>query len=160
MPSTAATGLALRWLWDAVDVLLPSFYAMSLNASYNEMTTAKNIAEARRVQAALLPGVRKPIYFYSWYYPWDCHSCHDTPQRPNCTVDPDDGGNFARTCFNTPEMMRSQINTPAASGIDGVIMWGAGSDVYTPTHCAGLRKFIVETMGPMVESVRNQHDRL
>ena len=147
--TTVANDHLLGWLWEAVDVLLPSFYAMSTNASYNNLLVAGELREARRIQAALR--VRKPIFFYAWYYPWDCHSCTDTPHKPTCSMDPD--GDYERTCFDTPAMLASQLALPAQYGIDGVIMWGAGSDVYTATHCAGLQKFVVDTMGPMVKNV-------
>jgi hypothetical protein len=147
--TTVANDHLLGWLWEAVDVFLPSFYAMSINASYNNLLVAGELREARRIQASL--SVHKPIFFYAWYYPWDCHSCTDTPDKPRCAMDPD--GDYERGCFDTPSMLASQLALPAQHGIDGVIMWGAGSDVYTATHCSGLQNYIVNTMGPMVRNV-------
>ena len=71
----------LSWLWEAVDVLLPSMYALSRNATYNDMLVSNELREARRVQASL--STPKPVYFYGWYYPFA--GAPTTPSPPLCT---------------------------------------------------------------------------
>ena len=71
----------LSWLWEAVDVLLPSMYALSRNGTYNDMLVSNELREARRVQASL--STPKPVYFYGWYYPFA--GAPTTPDPPLCS---------------------------------------------------------------------------
>ena len=163
----------LSWLWEAVDVLLPSMYALSRNAKYNDMLVGNELREARRVEAAL--STPKPVYFYGWYYPFA--GAPTTPEPPLCSRNrfgackpqplrsvPSEKRRFARSetegsgtdnrsCFNSEAMMASQITVPAEHGIAGAVVWGSGDDVYSRSDCSRVKGYVETTLGPLARQV-------
>lgn len=105
----------LRWMWEAVDALFPSYYAPRYTLLAGEPSQCpnqeasreedreflrSNVAEARRLSKG------KPVYAVSWLR-------YHTPNK---------GCRFYE--FLNEINLRNQFEVPYLAGADGVVLWG------------------------------------
>jgi hypothetical protein len=110
--SVPNTNDELGWLWQLLDVLEPTIYFSTNNASINNQFIDCALGEARRVAALAKPsrgGKRMPIFPYAdalWNAEW---------------------GGAARSQYLNASALESVLMRAAMKhGVDGVFMWGAG----------------------------------
>jgi hypothetical protein len=128
------SNLELQWLWEQVDVLCPSIYPRSLNATKEAEHAAGFVAGAIATAAMV-----------------------STKSRP--AVMP-----YGRALKNskgqvfTAGVLASQIQVAAGLGAEGVILWGASKD-YHGDGCTVLEQKLTDFAGPtMKECIVNRQE--
>ena len=128
------SNLELKWLWEQVDVLCPSIYPRSLNATKEAEHAAGFVAGAIATAAMV-----------------------STKSRP--AVMP-----YGRALKNgkgqvfTAGVLASQIQVAAGLGAEGVILWGASKD-YHGDGCTVLEQKLTDFAGPtMKECIVNRQE--
>ncbi len=146
------TGLAsqrnneLRWLWDAVDVLLPSVYAIKKSVPDGQVTdpaiedTAEdnrtwirsNVAEAYRLAQG------KPVYVYVWF------RYHEQ------------AGRHAHRHINGANLWQ-MIEEPYLAGADGIIIW---DDIRTRRDFTNIQDYMLRAFVPRARAILAKYDLL
>lgn len=120
---------ALIWLWELVDVLCPSIYPHSLNATREAASAASYVAGAiasaemvtGRPRPAVMPYARALM----------------TDMVPSLPFD--------------PGVLAAQVQVAAGLGAEGVILWGASSD-YHKNGCATIEAELTNFAGPTMQA--------
>lgn len=124
-----ASNQALQWLWEVVDVLCPSIYPRSLNAT----------AEAERAASFVAGAIA---------------SAQMVTSRPRPAVMP-----YGRALMTakkpaqpfTPGILAAQIQVAAGMGAEGVVLWGASSD-YHANGCETIERELTNFAGRTIQT--------
>ena len=119
----------LAWLWEIVDVLCPSIYPHSTNATSEAARAAGFIAGAISSAAMVTSKSRPAVMPYGRAMMLDAKS---------------------QTPF-TPGIVAAQIQVAAGMGAEGVILWGASSD-YRGDGCGEIEEVLTGFAGPTVQT--------
>lgn len=139
-PNTTAGKQAsadLLWLWQVVDVLCPSIYPRSANATEESLRVAPIIAGAIFAADLVDPAIRPAVMPYARALL--CPSCGPT----------EDQQVFHRG------MLATQVQIAAGMGAEGVILWGASSD-YHGDGCAAIEGAVLALGPTMRECIHNR----
>lgn len=131
---------ALLWLWDAVDLLLPSIYPRKGEAPatalariagiVTESQRSSDMVAARRRERGDSEGRAPPVVMpYSRALAIGC----ETPPVPI-----------------TPEVLATQVQLVAALGVEGVILWGSSDDFQDRASCEIIEKVITGFAGDAI----------
>lgn len=124
----------LKWLWEQVDVLCPSIYPRSLNAT-KEAETAANFVSGAIATAAMVSSKSRPAVM-----PYG-RALKTTGEDP----------------FSTG-ILAAQIQVAAGLGAEGVILWGASKD-YHGNGCTVLQAELTGFAGPtMKKCIANRQE--
>jgi hyaluronoglucosaminidase len=138
---------ALQPLWRAQTALYPELYAScpysgspaACDASAKlPLKLAARMREARRVVGQLdRPADRLPIIAFTWpalYTPTCASDGHQCPRMEN------------------PSDLRAEFELARAAGANGMIVWGAHSDVqHDPSDCDKFARYLETTLGPVLQ---------
>ncbi len=144
----------LSWLWEKVDVLLPSIYqfypgvdSLPIPSGYalyqqNENFIRTNIREAMRISAN---NGDLPVYAYAWY------RYHDSNNKTFVDTNIQIGNHL----ITNPEDLRQQLYLPFEEGADGVFVWGweHTSGTLIPSSAAQLGAYFNETIRPLAQDL-------
>jgi hyaluronoglucosaminidase len=121
----------LSWLWELVDVLCPSIYPHSRNATAEASSAAGYIAGAIRsaTMATAAGRLRPAVLPYARALMTD-----ENPSRPF-----------------TPGVLAAQIAVAAGMGAEGVILWGAHAN-YAGGGCAVVQQELTSFAGPTMKT--------
>lgn len=146
-PSRSFQNLKLPWLFDELDVLLPSVYlGDGRDPKQNRLDTDGILQEARRVRDDVLvrTGKQLPIYSFAW-------------------PDYDGWRGFDRRVFMSDADIETTLVRPATVwGLSGSIIWGDSADTENKTRCgdgpASQAAFLNGTLGPALLRAANAAD--
>jgi len=123
----------LGWLWDVVDIVLPSVYLNTRLEPYERPGFVRGrMREAYRVAQRARKRQKPPVVGYIRYV------------YTNQAKD-----------FLSNDDMRKSIEVMKQQNAEGVVLWGSSFDLKTRDKCQAFRSYVDTSLGPMINSLRH-----
>ncbi|XP_063710108.1 hyaluronidase B-like [Culicoides brevitarsis] len=127
----------IKWLWDIVDVVLPSVYLNNkITAAQRVQFVRGRMREGYRVARMSKQTQKPPVLAYLRYVYTDTLK------------------------FISNDDLKSAIKVSKEQKSNGMIFWGSSYDVKTRDQCSDFRKYVDHNLGPIVLSANNKSPKV